>query len=384
MARNPTVSRASREDAATREKVAWLTDPQHYPGRPRAVEIIETHFAWVFLAGTRAYKLKKPLRQASMDYRTLERREHACREELRLNRRLAPDAYLRVLPLRRGRRGSLTLRRSSPTASRIVDWLVQMRRLEAARMLDRVIAAGDLRERDLDRIATRLASFFQRAERRPMSDGAYRARLRREIRRNAQELCAPDLGLRGRRVVEVARAQIDFLARHPRELSGRGGRLIDGHGDLRPEHVFLGTTSAGVCVIDCLEFDRDLRRLDPAEEIAFLALECTRLGAAGAADGLIARYRGAAGDPVPRALIHFYMSRRAALRAQISAWHLRDEEFAGEWREWKARAHSYLDDALRHAQRAAAASGHVAPQLLEPCVGCRIRDLDPRRTDCDA
>ena len=353
-----------------REKVAWLADPCHYAGRRRPVEIIETHFAWVFLTGTRAYKLKKPLRQGSMDYRTLALRERACHEELRLNRRLAPEVYLRVVPLRRDRKGSLSLRAAA--GSRVVDWLVQMRRLQAARMLDRVIAAGGLRPGDLDRLTATLAAFFKHARCRPLTDGAYRERLSREIRGNADELCARDLGLSRGRIVSLCRAQLDFVSHDPRALAGRGARLLDEHGDLRPEHVFLGTASARACVIDCLEFDRNLRRLDPAEELAFLALECARLGAVAAAQGLLARYRRAAGDPAPPMLMHFYMSRRAAVRAQIAAWHLRDQAFVGEWRVWKARAHSYLADALRHMQCAAALQGRS-------CRGFAIQPAAPPR-----
>ncbi|MBW4050823.1 MAG: hypothetical protein HIU85_05065 [Proteobacteria bacterium] len=345
---NPIGSR----EAVLHAKVAWLADPCHYAGRRRPVEIIETHFAFVFLTGTRAYKLKKPLRQGAMDYRTLARRERACRDELRLNRRLAPHVYLRVVPLYRDAKGSLSLR--AMAGSRVADWLVQMRRLPATRMLDRVIAAGGLRPTDLDRLAATLAAFFRHAQRRPLTDGAYRARLSREIRRNADELCARDLGLSRSRIVNLSRAQLDFVNRHARALAGRGARLLDGHGDLRPEHVFLGTSSMRACVIDCLEFDRGLRRLDPAEELAFLALECARLAAAAAGEGLLARYRRLAGDPVPPILMHFYMSRRAAVRAQIAAWHLRDRAFAGERRAWKTRAYSYLADALRHIQLAAA------------------------------
>ena len=342
-------SATSRPDAATREKVGFLADPRHYPHRPRSVKVIETHFAWVFLAGRRAYKLKKPLRQASLDYHTLAHREHICREELRLNRRLAREVYRRVVPLARDRAGSLTLRQGVV----ITDWLVEMRRLPAGRMLDAALAAGSLRAGDLERLTARLSEFFlRRAERRPMSDRAYRARLRRAIWRNEEELCAPELRVGHRRVVEVTGAQLDFLARSPRTFAGRGVRLLDGHGDLRPEHVFLGTPSRRACVIDCLEFDARLRRLDPAEEIAFLALECIRLEAPGVADELIARYRDATDDPAPRALIHFYMSHRAAIRAQIAAWHLRDEAFAGESRKWRTLAQTYLGDALRHIQEA--------------------------------
>lgn len=347
----------SREADATsslEEKVAFLADPRRYRGRPRTVETIETHFAWVFLTGGRAYKLKKPLRQGAANYSTLARRERACRQELELNRRLAPGVYLRVVPLGRDRKGGLVRGRGA----QVVDWLVEMRRLPAARMLDRAILTGAIRAGDLERPVGRLAAFFRRARRRPMSDEGYLARLRCQILDNEHELLAPDLTLDRGLVQEVIRAQIVFLDRHTQLLAGRGARLLDGHGDLRPEHVFLGTRRAAVCVIDCLEFDEDLRRLDPAQEMAFLALECRRLGAARIADELLAQYARAMRDPLPQALLRFYMSRCAAVRAQIAAWHLRDPALAGERPKWKARAHSYLTDALRHILRAYPSTRH--------------------------
>ncbi|HUN73244.1 MAG TPA: phosphotransferase [Steroidobacteraceae bacterium] len=334
-------------------KVAFLADERHYRRRPRAVATIETHFAWVFLVGNRAYKLKKPLRQAPVDYRTLARRERACRAELELNRRLAPHVYLRVVPLGRDDSGELT----RAPGTRVVDWLVEMVRLPATRMLDRAILTGTVGPRDLERVVARLATFFRRARRRPLSERGYLARLRRKILTNARELRAPDLALDRSLVEEVIQSQLAFLGERASLLAGRGERLIDGHGDLRPEHIFLGTRSRGACVIDCLEFDTDLRRLDPAEEVAFLALECGRLGAAGLADDLIAQYARAMGDSVPQTLIHFYMSRCAAIRAQIAAWHLRDAALAGASRKWRARAHSYLADALQHIRCARALPG---------------------------
>lgn len=90
--------RLGRAAASLKDKVAFLSDPRHCPGLPDEVVTIETHFAWVFLAGERAYKLKKPVQQVSTDYRTLARRESACRAELKLNRRLAPGSVLSPKP----------------------------------------------------------------------------------------------------------------------------------------------------------------------------------------------------------------------------------------------------------------------------------------------
>lgn len=335
-------------DHDVRTKVAYLADPRHFAGHPPAVEVIETHFAWVFLAGSYALKLKKPLRQGSLDYRTLARRERACRAELRLNRRIAPDVYLRVEPLWRTRDGRLSRR----GGVRIIEWLVCMRRLPASRRLDQLLSRGALDPRRLAPLLGRLAAFFRGAEPRPLSDRAYRARLRAQIESSERELGAADLGLSRERVRRLARSQLEFLARNRRLFEGRGARLVDGHGDLRPEHVFLGPRPLGVSVIDCLEFDPRLRRLDPAEEMAFLALECARLGAGRVARALLAGYCRIMGDPASQALLDFYMSRRAAVRAQLMAWHLRDEAFAGERRAWRARAHSYLDEAIELCRRA--------------------------------
>ena len=120
------------------DKVRALRSVATYPEHPASVETIETHFAWVFLLGERAYKLKKPVNVPGMDLSTLDARRLSCAEELRLNRRLAPDVYLDVVPLVRA--ADATLRVGGEGA--IVDWLVRMRRLPAALMLDRAIAAG--------------------------------------------------------------------------------------------------------------------------------------------------------------------------------------------------------------------------------------------------
>ncbi len=313
-------------------------------GRSGRVEVIETHFAWVFLTPALAYKLKKPVRHRAMDYRTLARRERGCRNEVRLNRRLAESTYLGVVPVMRTRDGRLGLGRGV----RIVDWVVKMRRLAAARMLDRALASDAVTRRDVAAVTRLLAVFFRHARRAPMSPRAYIARLRARTHENSRDLHARDLGMSRRRVDAVIRAQLRFIARGARLLASRGSHLVDGHGDLRPEHIFLGSRSDRPCVIDCLEFDRDLRRLDPAEELAFLGLECARVGGGGFAGDVTRNVQWATADVVAGALMHFYMSQRAVIRARTAVWHRRDPQFAGQSRFWRAAGHSYLADALRY------------------------------------
>lgn len=330
--------------ATLESKVAFLRDPRSHAARQGRTEVIETHFAWVFLTARHAYKLKKPQRQSAMDYRTLAARRQGCREELRLNRRLAPSVYLAVVPLSSDTSGALTL----GPGVRVEDWLVKMRRLPSARMLDRALATGTVTDVQFDRVVRRLAKFFRGARCHPIDGKSYVRRLRRQIAANRRELQRFGARLQQRLVDQVASAQLECLARLRAALAERGAHVVDGHGDLKPEHVCLGPP---LCVIDRLEFDPELRRLDPFEELAFLALELERIGHQDLAAQLLRRSALLCRDHVAGAVIHFYMSHRAATRAMLAAWHLDDPQFP-DARPWIARAHSYLRDALRHARRA--------------------------------
>jgi aminoglycoside phosphotransferase family enzyme len=318
-------------------KVAFLRRPEAYAEKPRSVEVVETHMSWVFLTERHAYKLKKPVRYDSLDFSTLALRRRDCEEEVRLNRRLARDVYLGTLALDVAPDGTLALG-GGGTA---VDWLVHMRRLPAERMLDELIRRRRIEESDVRPAALRLAQFFARA--RPVELGAaeYRKRLEEGTREDRQALCRPEFELPRDRVAEIADAQLAQLARHPELFARRAdeGRIIEGHGDLRPEHICLTREPA---IIDCLEFSRDLRLLDPADELAFLGLECERLGLAAVGRWFLARYREVTGDQPPEALLRFHRSYRALRRAKIAVWHLEDPSVRAR-DKWLERARCYLD-----------------------------------------
>jgi uncharacterized protein len=327
--------------ASLEQKVAFLRDPRNHADHPTRVRVIETHFAWVFLTRRYAYKLKKPVRHASMDYRALAARARGSRDELRLNRRLAAGVYLSTVPLVSGN-GALAC--GGP--GRVEDWLVKMRRLADARMFDVALRRRTTRASDIDRVVSALVRFFARVPARPIGGARYVARLRRLVRGNHRVLRRVGVRIPQSSVEELARTQLALIAREFGAVAARGSHIADGHGDLRAEHVYLGPP---VAVIDCLEFDRDLRRLDPAEEVALLALDIHRLGTARLARQLVRRYCVAARDPVSAAVWHLYMSHRAATRAKLAAWHLWDPQVAHA-RPWLARARSDLAAALRHAR----------------------------------
>lgn len=317
--------------------VAFLSRPEAYPDKPGAVERIETHMSWVFLTDHHAYKLKKPVRYAHLDFSTPELRRHDGQEELRLNRRLAPDVYLGLVALRWDPERGLALQGTGEP----IDWLVWMRRLPADRMLDARIRSGAVEEREVRRAALELGRFYVRATRCDVPPAEYCRSLERGVRRDRLELCRPGFGL-PREVVEgLAAAQLAFLAEHADlfHRRAREGYIVEGHGDLRPEHICLVPEPV---IIDCLEFSRELRIVDPADELAFLSLECERLGNPAVGRWFLDAYSELSGDVPPPPLLRFHRIYRALRRAVLAAWHLQDPSVRDAAR-WHARARRYLE-----------------------------------------
>ena len=329
----------------TRAKLSFLSRPGAYADKTSRVDVIETHMSWVFLTERFAYKLKKPVRFAFLDYSSIGARRRSCESELRLNRRLAASVYVGVAPLTVDADGGLHLDRPGTA----VDWLVVMRRLPAEQMLDRAIARGKVPSSALDAVAERLARFYQDARPVKLSTALFRRRLARDIEVNRRELLAKPDALSSTSVTHIADLQAAFLRtnRDAIERRLRDGRIVEAHGDLRPEHVCLAPEPV---VIDCLEFSAMLRCADPADELAFLAMECERLGAARVGGRFLQVYGRIVGDRPPASLVAFYKSCRASMRARIAIWHL-DDPAVTDKAKWRGRARAYVDLAGRYARQ---------------------------------
>ncbi len=325
-------------------KVQFLSSPNGYPEHPSRVDVTETHFSWVFLTDTYAYKLKKPVRGDGFDLRSVAARRRNAIAELRLNRRLAPDVYLGVVPLVLMADGGLSI----GGAGRPVDWLVKMIRLAADHMLDRRLAHRDWHYAELEALAQTLAGFFATAGRVRLSAPQQNAGINAELHDTLAAFSrAHEPGL-----LTIAKPIVQRLgAFMPRRAALfrrriRERRLVDGHGDLRPEHVYLKGRPR---IIDCLEFRADLRRLDPVNELAYLALECRRLGGPAIEGHLLRRYRERTGDAPPRELVRFYKALNALIRARIAIRHL-DEPVTRTPDQWIARAAAYLAIAAKESR----------------------------------
>lgn len=326
-------------------KVAFLRRPAVYPGGVAAVSAIETHMSWVFLADGLAYKLKKPVHLPYVDFSSVEARRQDCEAEVTLNPRLAPTVYLGVVPLTLESNGELALEGRGSA----VDWLVKMRRLPQDGMLDRLIAKGAVPAEGIRKLVVLLTRFYATAPAVDWPPGEYCLRLTQAVEENAAELLRPPYELPSDRIHAVTRAQSDFLGRAAGRFEERvrTGRVVEGHGDLRSEHVCL---DPGPVVIDCLEFSRDFRLLDTADELAFLALECERLGDRELGERILSLYAAMSGDLPDPGLVDFYKCLRACLRAKIAVQHLQDPG-VGDRGKWRGRTLEYLRLAAKYAGR---------------------------------
>lgn len=322
-------------------KVDFLLQPGVYPEPTQKVEAVETHMSWVFLTERFAYKLKKPAKTSFLDFSTLELRKHFCEEEIRLNQRLASAVYLGTVAITRAD-GEMAIDGDGPA----IEWLVKMHRLQRERMLDQAIRNHSFTHDEIRRLARRLSMFYRQALPVPLSAFDYRRRLEAAAAENFEELRKEGEYLARERVERVHSAQLAFLRSCSRLLEQRvqDGRIIEAHGDLRPEHVFLG---ADPQIIDCLEFNAELRTLDPADELAFFAVECEMLGAPAIGTTVFDQYRSDSGDDPSQKLVDFYKCYRAALRAKLSIWHLREAQVRDPAR-WPKQARRYLDLAVEY------------------------------------
>ncbi|MBY0320835.1 MAG: hypothetical protein K2X72_19070 [Reyranella sp.] len=300
--------------------------------------------SWVFLAGDKVLKLKKPVRFPYLDFSTVEKRRAGCLAELSLNRRLAPDVYDEVVPITRSPAG-LTI----GGCGEVVDWLVVMRRLDESDSLEHALRSRTLEVRELEPLIATFGRFYRRAARVAVPPALLVSRWYRNQAENRHILLRPGCPLPVPVVRFVDRMQTEFLARRGDLLAARArhGQIVDGHGDLRPEHIWLGPP---VRIIDCLEFNRQLRAVDPLDELAYLCLECDRLGGKRQAAYIKARSMQVLRDDVSDELFTFYRCYRATLRARLAVAHLL-EPAPRTPAKWPRQGMEYLDLARSDARR---------------------------------
>ena len=274
---------------------------------PQAPRIVETHSAVVVMFGDRAYKVKKPVNLGFLDFSTRAAREAAVHREVGLNRRLAPDVYLGVADV------------TGPDGE-VCDHLVVMRRMPDDRRLSTLVRAGTATVDDVREIARVVAAFHAGAVRNDEIDASgapdvVREKLERDLLdlagfagRYLDAACLEEAGRRARGYLAGRRALL--------EQRVRSGWICDGHGDLLADDVFC--LPDGPRILDCIEFDDRLRYGDVLSDVAFLAMDLTRLGAGELADQFLRSYAEFSGEHHPASLVDYYIAFRALIRAKVA------------------------------------------------------------------
>lgn len=341
---------------------AALARPEAHPLDPdaaRGVRAVETHLSHVFLTRRRAYKLRKAVDLGFVDFSRRAERNADCLREVALNRRLAPDVYLGVAPVERGARGwqvgalGEALRGDGASAEHVVV----MRRLAAGRDALSLLAAGRLRRHQVDVTAEWVARFHAKSRWEGAADfepAEWLARVTGPVEENFRFLSQepPERVPRAALARAVERAR-SFVAAHSEcfDERRRAGRVVDGHGDLHLQHVFFERDDAPPLLIDCLEFREDLRRIDAAAEVAFLAMDFAYRGRSDLAERFLGVYAAASDDYSLFRVVDYFVAYRAAVRAKVAAAAAGDAGLAHRQRAAAGRS------AIRHLALSARALG---------------------------
>lgn len=323
-----------------------LSHPDSHPDRPSQVSVRQTHISWLFFTERFVYKVKKPVDFGFLDFTTLKARKFFCDQEVRLNRRLAPEVYLGVVEVKAHEE---RIRLGGP--GKTIDYAVQMRRLPEDRMLPTLLAEGRVSVDTMRRLARLVAEFHARAETDVAINQAgtvatILANWQENFEQTRPYLAFPlpqDAYDKVRdRVLTFCRAAEQLFRQRIAE-----GRIRDGHGDLRAEHICL---TEPIAIFDCIEFNRRFRHGDVAADVAFLAMDLDERGYPDLSRAFVDAYIEYSGDHGLFSVLDFYKGYRACVRAKVECFRLDDPMVtAGEKRTALRAAYRYGQLAARYA-----------------------------------
>lgn len=309
------ITQINTTEKEQRVLVKSLLNPECYPHSVENVRMIETHISFVLLTGNYAYKLKKAVNLGFLDFTTLKLRHFFCQEELRLNRRLAPELYFDVIPI------SGTLQKPKvDTKLNILEFAVRMRQFPQQGLLNHVLACGELTVNHIDELATLVASFHQHIER---------------ARNNQNYGCASNIKLSMRQNFTQIQVMLDLPAEQDNlskietwsrteheallpvfEQRHKNGFIRECHGDLHLGNIAL--VEEKIQIFDCIEFNPNLRWIDIMNETAFLVMDLDEHGRQDLAWRFLNAYLQETGDYEGLRLLRYYETYRAMVRAKVA------------------------------------------------------------------
>jgi len=316
--------------------VEALLTPEAYPNKPREVKLIQTQMSFIFLTGDYVYKVKKPVNLGYLDYTSLEKRHFFCHQELELNRRLCPDAYLAVVPItvslrgasepkprakRRGRSNLLCVEGEG----KAVEYAVKMRQLPQEHMMDVLLLNNQVSQEMVARVAEKLVNFHQKAETNP--EIAAFGKLD-TICQNCDENFSQTEKYIG---VSISSEEYERIKSYTNKFINSNnslfakrvseGRIRDCHGDLHAAHICF---TNDICIYDCIEFNDRFRYSDVASEVAFLAMDFDRYQQVDLSKHFVNTYVELSQDEELLRLLNFYKCYRAYVRGKVESFKLDD------------------------------------------------------------
>ena len=322
-----------------------LQHPEAYPHVTDNIIIAETHISWVILTGKFAYKIKKPVNLGFLDFSTLQKRHHFCHEELRLNRRLCPDLYLEVVPIKQSG-NTITL----DGKGEIIEYAVKMIQFDRSQELDRLLATNRLTEEHVNAIAVLVADFHLNGA-QPVEDpeAGHPENLIKPILDNFSHLLPDDEN----RTEKALHAEIEaWIINEHKNLYGvfsdrnKNGFIRHCHGDMHTGNMVLWRNN--VSIFDCIEFNQNLFRIDVISDIAFLFMDLDHAGRADLAWQFLNSYMTITGDYQGIKVLAFYAVYRAIVRAKVTAIRYNQESEGASGASILKEHQSYLALAKRY------------------------------------
>jgi len=298
--------------------------------------------SFVFLTGDYVYKVKKPVNLGYLDYTTLEKRRFFCHQEVDLNRRLCPNAYLAVVPITMSLRGASEPKPRAKRTGRsnllrmegegkAVEYAVKMRQLPQERMMDVLLPQGKVTKQMIARVAQKLAGFHQKAKTNPAIAAFGNLPI---IRENTDENFSQTekyirLSISATAYERIKSYTVDFIDNNDSLFDKRvnEGRIRDCHGDLHAAHICF---TDDICIYDCIEFNDRFRYSDVASEIAFLAMDLDRYQRADLSQHFVNTYVALSRDKELLQLLDFYKCYRAYVRGKVESFKLDDPYIPAE------------------------------------------------------
>lgn len=304
-------------------KIKNLLKPEMYDHPVDSIELVETHISWVLLTGQFAYKIKKPVNFGFLDFSTLDKRKLYCEEELRLNRRLAPDLYLEVVSIF-GSEDNPVLKGQGPA----IEYAVKMRQFPQSSQLDRLLEAGGLDSSIIDKLAAKVAYFHLSNKSAEMHSGfGDLEHIREPVLENFKHIRASINDSNIEPMVYMleswSKQQLDELADAIRQRKQQGF-VRECHGDMHLRNIALWDDD--VIIFDCIEFNPNFYWIDVISEIAFLIMDLEDRNQSPLAQRFLNSYLEITGDYEGVRLLRFYKVYRAMVRAKVDALRTSQEQ----------------------------------------------------------